>query len=107
MPRFIILPFLAFAYAAYEAPTASLTNLYAAAAVTTAGIVPWTLLAMMKTNHTLMARAETVTEKSGKSEEQDLKEVKALLKKWTRLNAARAVFPLVGAALGIWGVLSI
>ncbi|KAL4986264.1 hypothetical protein BDW68DRAFT_131156 [Aspergillus falconensis] len=70
--------------------------LYSAAAALTVGIVPWTLIAMVKTNNALHERAKeafVVTEKTGD-------EVKQLLARWKVLNAIRGVLPLIGGLVG-------
>lgn len=107
----------AFAYLAYAVhngvSVSALTTresavLYAASAVLTLGIVPWTLVAMAGTNKALLDRAEAgvVVEK-----EDEKQEVLKGLEKWIVLNGVRSLFPLVGAVVGVvagmgWPVLA-
>ncbi|KAL4959514.1 DUF1772 domain-containing protein [Aspergillus stella-maris] len=76
------------------------TWLYAAAAVVTVGIVPWTLAAMSSVNSTLAGVAEGV----GANAEKRSDEVSELLSKWKVLNGVRGVFPFVGAVLGFLAI---
>ncbi|KAJ5082796.1 hypothetical protein N7532_011839 [Penicillium argentinense] len=85
---------------------------YLLAASVAMSIVPWTFLTMVKTNdqldaHALHAdatRADTrdVTAGSREKSNQTVKygEILRLLKKWAKLNLARAMFPLAGALIG-------
>ncbi|KAL4860588.1 hypothetical protein BDV12DRAFT_204887 [Aspergillus spectabilis] len=70
--------------------------LYSTAAALTVGIVPWTIIAMAKTNNALHERAKDIfllSEKTGD-------EVKELLARWKVLNAIRGVLPLMGGLVG-------
>ena len=78
------------------------TWLYAAAAVVTVGIVPWTLAAMRGVNAALAGVAEGVGADVGGEKRSD--EVSELLGKWKVLNGVRGVFPLVGAVLGFLAI---
>ena len=78
--------------------------LYGAAALLTIGIVPWTLLAMDRTNRKLIAKAEDDGEGGAAIVVQDA-EVEGLLKKWGVLNGARSLFPLAGSVVAMIAVL--
>lgn len=71
---------------------------YCGAALLTLGIVPWTLVAMMSTNHRLesIAGSGDGTGASVSDEEFD-----GLVKKWQGLNLIRGLFPLAGGLLGL------
>ncbi|KAF1957833.1 DUF1772-domain-containing protein [Byssothecium circinans] len=75
-------------------------RLYAAAAVSTVGIVPFTFIFMSPTNNTLFRLSET-SAGTGDS----LKNVRQILIKWTWMHVARALFPLYGAVTSLVGVL--
>jgi hypothetical protein len=81
-------------------------QLYAAAAVFTLGIVPYTLLTMNSTNNKLIVKAGKV-DVNGKGLEGtgDNKEVGELLRKWQGLNGIRSVIPLLGVVAGFMAVL--
>ncbi|KAI5236526.1 DUF1772-domain-containing protein [Aureobasidium subglaciale] len=69
--------------------------LFAVAAVTTIGIVPYTIAFMTTTNNQLLAYAE-------KAKKDDLsvtetEDVDVLLQRWTSLNRVRGLLPLAGA----------
>ena len=72
----------------------------AIAGVATVTMIPYTWLFMISTNNLLFG-AE-MRSKNGNAG--SLVEAKTLVKKWNRLNAVRALFPLTGAVLGILGV---
>ncbi|KAJ5361266.1 hypothetical protein N7541_002110 [Penicillium brevicompactum] len=72
--------------------------LYWGAAAFNLGIVPWTLLFMVKTNNALFEYAHRAEEKST---EQDDVRLTALLRKWSTLNTIRSFFPFVGGVLGL------
>ncbi|OJJ47678.1 hypothetical protein ASPZODRAFT_131230 [Penicilliopsis zonata CBS 506.65] len=118
------LPFLAgtsaaaYAYLAWALRDQSdfASGSYLIAAVASAGIIPYTLLVMGRTNARLEAHATRddpghirVEEKQallGRREAED-REVPALLVKWSALNATRAIFPLIGAAVGFYATISV
>ena len=91
---------LAFAYAARAHPLPATARLYAAAAVAVTGLLPFTQLAIMPTNHAL---ADKVAEKDGASEA----ESRALVKKWGNLHTVRVLFPTVALGLGAWAMLAV
>ena len=83
---------------------------YCGAAFLTLGIVPWTLVAMLKTNaalETIAGGDATITTKDETTGEDDVvhtvsdDEFDGLVRRWQVLNAIRGVFPLVG---GLWAV---
>lgn len=92
----------------------SWSSFYVTAAVTTASIVPWTLIVMWPTNEKLKAHAArddaAVKEGTVVSEQEKVKrakedeEVPALLKKWGELNFCRSLFTVAGAVIGFCGV---
>ena len=69
---------------------------YCGAALLTLGIIPWTLVAMMSTNHQLASIVETGDGVRVSDEEFD-----ALMKKWQGCNLIRGLFPLAGGILGL------
>ncbi|GES62360.1 DUF1772-domain-containing protein [Aspergillus terreus] len=74
--------------------------LYCAAAALTLAIVPYTLAAMMPTNSALIAKAD-----AKELGAQESSEAGPLLQKWTKLNAIRGVWPLLGGLVGIMAAL--
>ncbi|CEJ59424.1 hypothetical protein PMG11_08049 [Penicillium brasilianum] len=72
----------------------SRSGLFSAAAVLTLGIVPYTIVAMKRTNDTLLEKAKSVSEISDT-------ETSTLIEKWTTLNAVRGYFPLAAAVIGM------
>lgn len=78
----------------HAAPNA--VGLYAGAAGFTLAIVPWTILAMGKTNGDMHEAAEGGVAEGAQGE----KQVGELLARWTVLNAVRAGMVGVGALLG-------
>lgn len=124
-PPMAIVASLANAYLAWalrnspasDAMGCSWTGIYAAAVITTLGIVPWTLTAMKDTNGRLRAHATrddaalaegtegmVVSEQEKAKRAREDEEVPALLRKWAELNLCRAVFPFLGACIGFCGV---
>ena len=106
--------FLYVAYGYYDHPFESESHkwkLYAAAGVANIAIVPFTLLVMMKTVKKLLRKAdemaalqatETVVE-AGLTKEET---ARVLVDKWGMQNLIRAIFPLIGALLGVWTALN-
>ena len=76
--------------------------IYAAAGATTITMVPFTWLMMVPTNNTLF-RLEALA--SATASAVDLSTVQELVVRWAWLHVVRSVFPLVGAILGLVGVL--
>lgn len=91
---------------------------FAAAAALMVGIVPFTLLFVMRTIReleTLMivggdgANSKSAdTTRHGESEEDReqalLEEARSLLRRWSRLNLMRAMLPLVGTGFAVWNL---
>ena len=77
---------------------------YAAAGAATIAMVPFTLLVMAPTNNTLL-RLEALTSTEPAPMVVGLSTVQGLVVRWAWLHAVRSVFPLVGAILGLVGVL--
>lgn len=113
-PSIAVTSVLLYSYVAYalrDVRNGRLSRLYLAAASLTIGVVPYTIGLMMPTNKLLEAHATRDDNGNASVDQKDQKEkdevrqaqdreVPALLEKWTRLNAVRGVFPLLGAALG-------
>jgi hypothetical protein len=93
--------YLYISYALRLRPQAAI---YAAAAVSTLGIVPWTLAAMAKVNGQLAASAKNEVIATAQD---DRTQIVDLIQKWGVLNFVRSVFPLIGAGLGLWAALPI
>jgi hypothetical protein len=74
--------------------------LYCAAAALTLAIVPFTIAAMSHTNSALVAKAD-----AKELGAQESAEAVPLLEKWTKLNAIRGVWPLLGGLAGIMAAL--
>ncbi|GAD96241.1 C6 transcription factor [Paecilomyces variotii No. 5] len=86
----------------YQKATYSLSGLYCAAGVLTLGIIPFTFIAMARTNNTLMSRSkEELAPSQSTSAELD-----GLLRDWISLNGVRSLFPLVASFVGILAVFS-
>lgn len=99
-PRVAMLSLLGYGYLIYvhkNDTTAARWNKFAAAAALSLAIVPFTALAMDPTNQALLK----VASEGGAGEAV----VRELLVKWKGLNLMRAVFPFVGAVVGLWGLI--
>ena len=124
-PTTAVVSSLANAYLAWvlrdaPAPTAvnySWSTIYATAAVTTVGILPWTFLVMWSTNTKLKAHAArddaalaegtkgmVVSEQEKAKRARDDEDVPALVEKWGELNFYRSLFVVAGAVIGFCGV---
>ncbi|CAG8943233.1 unnamed protein product [Penicillium salamii] len=77
--------------------------LYWGAAALNVGIVPWTLMFMVKTNKSIFEFADREDHQSTKEDDSRLT---ALLSKWATLNTVRSFFPFFGGALGLMAALS-
>lgn len=91
---------------------------FAAAAALVVGIVPFTLLFVMRTIRELEAlmivggyganSKSTDTTRHGESEEDReqalLEEARSLLRRWSRLNLVRAMLPLAGTGFAVWNL---
>ncbi|CAG7959587.1 unnamed protein product [Penicillium olsonii] len=76
--------------------------LYCSAAALTIAIVPYTIIAMRKTNNALIEQSNStsaVTEKNAG-------EIEQLVRDWISLNGFRSLLPLAGGLVGIFAVLS-
>ena len=91
---------LAYLYLAFYASGRSVSPAegyaYLAAGATTVAVVPYTFVAMMRTNNEI-ERLAGETEKAAASGDR----VKYLVGKWYKLNLVRAVFPLSGFIVGM------
>ena len=76
--------------------------IYAAAGATTITMVPFTWVMMDPTNNTLF-RLEALA--SATASAVDLSAAQELVVKWAWLHVVRSVFPMVGAILGLVGIL--
>ncbi|PYI35879.1 DUF1772-domain-containing protein [Aspergillus indologenus CBS 114.80] len=72
---------------------------YAAAAVVTVGVVPYSAVVMRGTNCELVRLVEREREK-GAEAEAEAERTRGLLKRWAVLNAVRSLLPLVGGLCG-------
>ncbi|KAK9236969.1 hypothetical protein V1525DRAFT_405199 [Lipomyces kononenkoae] len=96
MPPLAVLSTSAFGFLAWKVPSARMA--YSIAAVCTIGVVPFTLLLVLRPTFTLMSKAEVAEPKSRGTEDADWEK---LLDRWTLLNGVRAIFPLLGALVGL------
>jgi len=93
------------AYARYKAAAASHRGddsswLYpVATAALTVAIVPFTVLAMSKTNNKLLRLASLKAQEPGASAE-----AFKLVEFWSTLNLTRGLLPLAGSVVGLWGL---
>ena len=103
-PKLASLATAGFAYLAYASPHRSNTQLqYAAAAIGTIGIAPFTFLLMAPTNFTIRGIKET---DEGIKDAGGPERVRALIRKFGRLNAVRGTIMAVGAGMGLWAALT-
>jgi noranthrone monooxygenase len=99
-PAISITTALVYGFAAWSKHAAgSPWRVFAVAGLLTVGMVPYTWIAMLKTNNALFS-AEART-KNGHG--QAWGKAESLVKTWSRLNAVRALFPLTGAIFGLLG----
>ncbi|KAJ5629201.1 hypothetical protein N7528_002858 [Penicillium herquei] len=114
--------YLAWVFRDTPAPDSALmgwgwSGCYATAIASTMGMVVWTVTMMKSTNDRLteIATREDAAVAEGTKgivvgaheqvkRENEESEVPALLKTWADLNLCRAVFPLIGAVLGIYSI---
>lgn len=105
-PQTAVLSLLGYGYLAYTSssssngPLASRSAWFVGAAALGLAIVPFTVLVMDPTNQALLRAAGA----QGPGEKVEETAVRALLERWRRLNLARSILPLVGATLGLWGL---
>ncbi|KAI9681074.1 MAG: hypothetical protein M1822_007148 [Bathelium mastoideum] len=76
--------------------------IYAASGAMTSAMVPFTWAAMAPTNNVLFRLEVSATSSTSAA---DLRAVQELLVKWAGLHIVRSVFPLLGAILGLAGIL--
>ncbi|EKV19026.1 hypothetical protein PDIG_05230 [Penicillium digitatum PHI26] len=79
----------------------NLPTLYGSAAVLTLSIVPYTIVAMSKTNAALLTKATG----NSKVAEKASADVDELVQNWISLNTIRGLLPLVGGLVGIFAAL--
>ncbi|OJD12193.1 hypothetical protein AJ78_07167 [Emergomyces pasteurianus Ep9510] len=80
-------------------------SLYCAAGALVVAVVPFTVLAMTKTNSALLenaklVEAEPATVKAGAREQTE-----HLIRRWIKLNGVRSLFPLTAALVGMYAAL--
>lgn len=96
--------YLAYAYSSNssskEPQRSSRSAWFVGAAALGLAIVPFTVLVMDPTNQALLGVAGA----HGAGQKVEEAAVRALLERWARLNLARSILPLVGATLGLWGL---
>ncbi|KFA54955.1 hypothetical protein S40293_02359 [Stachybotrys chartarum IBT 40293] len=93
MPKVAIPVALSYAYAAYDtAARGGQWQGFATAAALVVAIVPFTLTAMNSNIAALKSKL--------KSTEANSEHAAALVKQWSSLNVARAIFPLAGTVVG-------
>lgn len=83
-------------------------NYAAAGFFTFGGTLLWTLAVMLGTNNELMAMTKTGKGKGvqeGDSTGAFKDRAETLLSTWGTMNLGRTVIPLVGGAVGLWGML--
>jgi len=78
-------------------------KLYAVAGLATASVPIWTVGFMLPTNNELMRMAKVA--KEGSETTVYGREAGVLLNKWSWMNYVRAVLPMVGAWVGLYGAL--
>lgn len=101
MPTTALATLACFGYLAYDRNIRGLEwKTSAAAGVATVAIVPYTIIFMGSTNQSLLDIAGGTA--AGVFSYED---VTKLLLKWKGLNLLRAVLPLCGSILGVWGLL--
>lgn len=98
-PQTALFGLLGYGYLAYERSSRGLSwAKFVWAAGLTLGIVPFTVVFMDPTNQALLQVAAGVGAATGEGA------LRELLVKWKGLNLMRSIFPLAGAALGLWGL---
>lgn len=98
-PAIATLAGLTYAYAAYaKSHEGGNPTGYGIAGLMTVAMVPYTWAVMGSVNRSLIGAV--LAESAMKSEE-----AKVLVARWARLNTIRALFPLLGALVGLWCVL--
>ncbi|KAI9877952.1 MAG: hypothetical protein M1830_002359 [Pleopsidium flavum] len=101
-PAIATLTGLTYAYVAYAKSQQGKDGTgYGIAGLATVAIVPYTLTIMGSVNRRLMEAAAAGPRTAVGSEE-----VKVLVARWSRLNAVRGLFPLLGGIVGLWSVLT-
>ena len=79
---------------------------YLAAGLLTFAILPWTLVVMMPANKTLMKAAWKVQIDGAEAIKlQDHAKLEETIGLWGTMNWFRAVTPMVGGMIGVWGIL--
>ncbi|KAK9323661.1 hypothetical protein V1517DRAFT_351954 [Lipomyces orientalis] len=101
MPSLAVLSTSGFGFLAWKVPSARMA--YSIAAGCTIGIVPFTLLLLLRTTFTLMSKTEVVEPKSRGAEDENWEK---LLDRWMFMNGVRAMLPLLGALVGLQSALS-
>jgi hypothetical protein len=111
-----IVPLLTYSYLAYSEHRAAFpaqwkVNSYAAAGALAAGIVPYTILAMRRTNEILMEKAAEMRSLKNTDNVVEIGLAPAetahkLLDIWALLNLGRAALMATSGVVGVWTVLN-
>lgn len=94
-------------YSHYEIQSLAWRNYAAAGFLTFGGTVLWTVAVMMGANNELMEMAKTGNQKREREGDNGALKDRAetVLSRWDKMNWMRTVLPLVGGAVGMWGML--
>ncbi|KAJ5126811.1 hypothetical protein N7448_007590 [Penicillium atrosanguineum] len=109
-PKLAVVSSSAFAYLAWCASRTPGDRvsmfLFGAAASLVTGIVPFTLLFMLPTNHSILAKvAEAEMSPNASVQKPEHNTSKQLLAHWATLTGLRGLLPLVGGIVGLLAVL--
>ena len=77
--------------------------IYAVAGAATVSMIPFTLIVMVPTNNTLFRLDDEIKVRAAVT---TLEHVQELVTRWGRLHFFRSLFPLLGAVLGLSGLLN-
>jgi len=111
-PPLAIISFLNLGYVAYTKRNESIKNpgihsnpvewkSYAFCALATLVVVPFTIVFINGTNRILMAESASDSGKTSLADSQ----ARSLVEKWSRLNALRSCFPILGLVVVLWSAL--
>lgn len=101
MPGTALVTLACYGYLAYDRSSRGLEwRTSVAAGVATVAIVPFTIIFMRPTNNSLLSIAGGTAASSS-----SYQDVTNLVLRWRGLNLLRALLPLGGSVLGVWGLL--
>ena len=111
IPPLALISTSAFGWLAYKVAAPDKARLYATAAASVFGIIPYTLLVMLPTNKKLQKKVEEANKSKAKDELVETgvakgESAKELVDKWNTLHLGRSFFPLISALLGTWAAVS-